>query len=145
MISEVEMLLEMKERSSELDVAPKRQRLNDYIEQNLISLRTEADKLLPIQKQSWEPLYEDHLEISLKSDIDAIIKTGTLEDAANFNSGTGNSSLTCIIQTAKNHPDKVLSVNVICNGSPPLITLTQMDAFIMAIFELGKRKYIVSA
>ena len=33
-------------------------------------------------------VYEDHLEISLKSDIDAIIKTGTLEGVANFNSGT---------------------------------------------------------
>jgi len=63
-------------------------------------------------------VYEDHLEISLKSDIDAIIKTGSLEDAANFNSGTENSSLHQIIQSATHRKDKVLSVNVISGGDP---------------------------
>ena len=62
--------------------------------------------------------YEDHLEISLKSDIDAILKTGSLEDAANFNSGTENSSLNQIIQSATHRRDKVLSVNVISGGDP---------------------------
>ena len=69
-------------------------------------------------------VYEDHLEISLKSDIDAIIKTGTLEDSVsggtvvNFNSGIEDSSLTRIIQSATRRKDKVLSVNVISNGDP---------------------------
>ena len=63
-------------------------------------------------------VYEDHLEISLKSDIDAIIKTGSLEDAANFNSDTGNSSLSQVIQSAAHRRDKVLSVNVINGGDP---------------------------
>ena len=79
-------------------------------------------------------VYEDHLEISLKSDIDAIIKTGVLEEsvsggnAANFNAdkaatpdfrlGTEDISLNRIIQSATRRRDKVLSVNVISSGDP---------------------------
>jgi len=58
LIPEVEELLRMKEQSSELDVAPKRQRLNDYIEQSLTQIRAEADKLPGTKKQPWEPLNE---------------------------------------------------------------------------------------
>jgi len=61
LIHEVEELLQMKERSSELDVAPKRQRLNDYIEQSLMDIKENADKLPTVQKQAWEPLNESFL------------------------------------------------------------------------------------
>jgi len=51
----------MKERSSELDIAPKRRRLNDYIEQSLMDIKEKADKLPAMQKQAWAPLNESFL------------------------------------------------------------------------------------
>ena len=63
-------------------------------------------------------VYEDHIEVQLKADIDSLLKTGALpEDAVNFNSGTENSENT-LIQSSKNHEDKVFRVNVISDGDP---------------------------
>ncbi len=65
-------------------------------------------------------VYEDHIEIGLKSDIDALLHTGSLpqEDAANFNAGTEDIPLTKIVQSARNRKDKVLSVHVVSSGDP---------------------------
>ena len=66
-------------------------------------------------------VYEDHIEVKLKADIDAILTTGkltVLENAANFNSDTINISSTEIVQTSNNHLNKVYSVNVVSNGDP---------------------------
>ncbi len=61
-------------------------------------------------------VYEDHIEVQLKADIDSLLKTGALpEDAANFNSGTENIENT-LIQSSKNHEDKVFRVSVISSG-----------------------------
>ena len=63
-------------------------------------------------------VYEDHIEVQLKADIDSLLRTGALpEDAANFNSGTENIENT-LIQSSKNHEDKVFRVHVINNGDP---------------------------
>ena len=63
-------------------------------------------------------VYEDHIEVQLKVDIDSLLRTGALpEDAANFNSGTENIENT-LIQSSKNHEDKVFRVSVISNGDP---------------------------
>ena len=63
-------------------------------------------------------VYEDHIEVQLKADIDSLLKTGALpEDTANFNSGTENSENT-LIQSSKNHEDKVFRVSVISSGDP---------------------------
>ena len=63
-------------------------------------------------------VYEDHIEVQLKADIDSLLKTGTLpEDAANFNSGTENIENT-LIQSSKGHEDKVFRVSVISSGDP---------------------------
>ena len=62
-------------------------------------------------------VYEDHLEIRLQSDIDTLLRCGTLEDTANFHSGTENIETT-LIQSSKGHKDKVFCVNVISNGDP---------------------------
>ena len=63
-------------------------------------------------------VYEDHIKVQLKADIDSLLKTGTLpEDAANFNSGTENIENT-LIQSSKNHEDKVFRANVVSNGDP---------------------------
>ena len=63
-------------------------------------------------------VYEDHLEIKLKSDIDCLLQTGgTMETAVNFKSGTGNIEER-LIQSAKKHADKVFSVRIINDGDP---------------------------
>ena len=63
-------------------------------------------------------VYEDHIEVQLKADIDSLLKTGVLpEDAVNFNSGTENIENT-LIQSSKNHEDKVFRVSVISSGDP---------------------------
>ena len=63
-------------------------------------------------------VYEDHIEVQLKADIDSLLKTGALpEDAVNFNSGTENSENT-LVQSSKNHEDKVFRVSVISSGDP---------------------------
>ena len=70
LVLQVEELLRIKEQSSEIDLAPRRQALNDYIEHNLVFLKTEAAKLPPIQKQSWEPLNERFLRaVSISGEI----------------------------------------------------------------------------
>lgn len=62
-------------------------------------------------------VFEDHLEIRLQSDIDTLLRCGTLEDAANFKQGTENIENT-LIQSSKGHEDKVFRANVINEGDP---------------------------
>lgn len=63
-------------------------------------------------------VYEDHIEIQLKADIDQLLQCGTIpeETAANFKQGTGHISQ--IAQSSRNRPDKVFRVSVIGNGDP---------------------------
>ncbi len=63
-------------------------------------------------------VFEDHLEIKLQRDIDALLRCGTLEEAANFNSGIENSLHCRFVQSADKRPDKVFDVNVISDGDP---------------------------
>lgn len=78
-------------------------------------------------------VYEDHLEIQLQSDVDAILRSGTLpveqtvavaamapagEGTANFKQGMEHISPVTIVQTAKRRPDKVFHANVISDGDP---------------------------
>ena len=64
-------------------------------------------------------VYEDHIEIQLKADVDQLLKCGTFpeETAANFKQGTGHISQ--IAQSSQNRPDKVFRVSVISSGDPP--------------------------
>lgn len=82
----------------------------DKLERNDLELL--IDKIL---------VYEDHLEIKLKADIDTLLRCGTLpaetEDAANFSEGTENIENT-LIQSSKGREDKVFRANVISNGDP---------------------------
>lgn len=82
----------------------------DKLERNNLELL--IDKIL---------VFEDHLEIKLKADIDTLLRCGKLpaetEDAANFNSGTENIENT-LIQSSKGHKDKVFRANVVSNGDP---------------------------
>ena len=76
-------------------------------------------------------VYEDHLEIRLKADIDCLLRCGELpheedpvaamaivEDTVNFPDGTGDISTITIVQSAKMRPDKVFRANVINDGDP---------------------------
>ena len=62
-------------------------------------------------------VYEDHLEVKLQSDIDALLHTDSMEDAVSFNSGTENEQMT-VTQSSKNHLDRVFRANVISDGDP---------------------------
>ena len=62
-------------------------------------------------------VYEDRLEIYLQADIDALLHVSEKENAVNFNSGTENIE-NRLVQSSKNHEDKVFRVNVISNGDP---------------------------
>ena len=63
-------------------------------------------------------VFEDHLDIKLKADIDVLLRCGLEGLAANFNSGIEDSSLTRIVQRAVHQKDKVFDVNVISEGDP---------------------------
>nr|WP_325302117.1 stage V sporulation T C-terminal domain-containing protein [uncultured Dysosmobacter sp.] len=76
-------------------------------------------------------VYEDHLEIQLQADVDAIFRSGTLPEAeeavaamarqgdtVNFKGGMEHISPVTIVQAAKNRPDKVFHANVINDGDP---------------------------
>ena len=81
-------------------------------------------------------VYEDHIEVQLKADIDSLLKTGALpEDAANFNSGTENIENT-LIQSSKNHEDKVFRVSVISSGDPLEIYTTREGEVIFKKYSL---------
>ena len=62
-------------------------------------------------------VYEDRLDVHLKSDIDTLLKTGTWEEPANFNPGMGNIAPITLVQSAANRLDKVFHANVINDGS----------------------------
>ena len=102
-------------------------------------------------------VYEDHLEIRLRSDIDGLIRCESLETAVNFNSGTGNIELqsvgadahirprvdegidpyeTELVQSAKNHEDKVFRVHVISDGDPLEIFTTRDGEVIFKKYSL---------
>lgn len=80
-------------------------------------------------------VYEDHLEIRLRSDIDGLIRCGSLETAVNFNSGTENIETT-LIQSSKGHEDKVFRVHVISNGDPLEIFTTRDGEVIFKKYSL---------
>ena len=63
-------------------------------------------------------VYEDHLDIQLKPDIDILLKCGLEGLAANFKSGIEDISLTRVVQKATHQKDKVFDVNVISEGDP---------------------------
>ena len=102
-------------------------------------------------------VYEDHLEIRLRSDIDGLIRCESLETAVNFNSGTENIEFqsvgadahirprvdegidpyeTELVQSAKNHEDKVFRVHVISNGDPLEIFTTRDGEVIFKKYSL---------
>ncbi|WP_369518091.1 stage V sporulation T C-terminal domain-containing protein [Intestinimonas butyriciproducens] len=65
-------------------------------------------------------VYEDHIDIQLKADIDGLLATGVWEEPKNFPQGSKDISNLPqqIVQSAPRRPDKVFTVNVINSGDP---------------------------
>lgn len=65
-------------------------------------------------------VYQDRIDIKLKADVDALLRAGTLQEAAaNFNGDSIDSLLSsAIVQVSAKRPDKVYTVNVISDGDP---------------------------
>ena len=74
-------------------------------------------------------VYEDHVDIKLKDDIDSILRCGMLPEEAKepetseksaetFNLGTKDSLNVTIVQETEKRPDKVFRANVIRDGDP---------------------------
>lgn len=63
-------------------------------------------------------VYEGAVDIRLKADIDALLRCGVPEEAANFRQGIVDSLQTRMVQRAAKRPDKVYGVNVINDGDP---------------------------
>ena len=67
-------------------------------------------------------VYEDHVDVRLKADIDSLLRCGALptdsENAANFDSDIIDSLQFTIVQPHRYGADKVYGVNVISDGDP---------------------------
>lgn len=65
-------------------------------------------------------VYEGHIDIQLKPDIDGLLSTGVWEEVENFPQDSKDISIlpTEIVQSATRRPSKVYTVNVINSGDP---------------------------
>ena len=67
-------------------------------------------------------VFEDHVEIRLKADIDTLLRRGELPDAdggeGGEGGGDGSTEPVSVVQSAAHHADKVLRANVISDGDP---------------------------
>ena len=67
-------------------------------------------------------VFEDHVEIRLKADIDTLLRRGELPDAdggeGGEGGGDGGTEPVSVVQSAAHHADKVLRANVISDGDP---------------------------
>ena len=65
-------------------------------------------------------VYEDHIDIQLKPDVDGLLATGVWEEVENFPQDSKDISNlpTEIVQSATRRPNKVFTVNVVNSGDP---------------------------
>ena len=63
-------------------------------------------------------VYENHIDIQLKADIDGLLATGVWEDPTTFPQDSKDIEPTTLVQSAAKRPDKVFTVNVISSGDP---------------------------
>lgn len=87
-------------------------------------------------------VYEDHIDIKLRPDIDMLLKTGTMpernyeETTANFLSDIESSEATSQFAAVKTSTGKILNVNVFSDGDP-------LEIYTSADGEVIFRKYSV--
>ncbi len=67
-------------------------------------------------------VFEDHVEIRLKADIDTLLRRGELPDAyggeGSEGGGNGGAEPVSVVQSATHHADKVLRANIVSDGDP---------------------------
>ena len=67
-------------------------------------------------------VFEDHVEIRLKADIDTLLRRGELPDEdggeGSEGGGGGGTEPVSVVQSATHHADKVLSANIVSDGDP---------------------------
>ena len=70
-------------------------------------------------------VYEDHVEIKLKADIDTLLRKGEYplenendDGGEGGGSGGGGTEPVSVVQSATHHADKVLSANIVSDGDP---------------------------
>ena len=61
-------------------------------------------------------VYEDHLNVKLRSDVDTLLSLEPEEHAVNFNSGSKD--ISSVTEKSAHRADKVFTVNVVDNGDP---------------------------
>ena len=72
-------------------------------------------------------VFEDHVEIRLKADIDTLLRRGELPDAdGGEGGGNGGTEPVSVVQSAAHHTDKVLRANIVSDGDP-LEIFTEKD------------------
>lgn len=89
-------------------------------------------------------IYENHIDIQLRSDIELLLSKGILpeqkeENAVNFKFDTENLENALQLTNIKTSKGEILGVNVINSGSPSLTTLTPEIKFCESIIQVGKR------
>lgn len=88
----------------------------DIFDEVLKKAHLEKKDLQLIIEKIW--VYENRLEIQLKSDVDQILNCGLVGKAVNFNLGMENITNYTIVQQTNKHMDKVFHANVISSGDP---------------------------
>lgn len=87
-------------------------------------------------------VFEDHVEIQLKADIDSILQSGSMpgeEAVAAMAPVNFRPYEIQIIQESDKHNDKIFTVKVISDGDPSHIILTPWERFCSGMLGLAKR------
>ena len=81
-------------------------------------------------------VFEDHLLVKLKADVDTLLALEGTEGIINFPQGSKDILKKTVIQSTSNRPDKVFTVNVISNGDPLEIFTTRDGEVIFKKYSL---------
>ncbi len=84
----------------------------------------------------WITVYEDHLLVKLKADVDMLLALEGNEGIINFPQGSKDISKKTVVQSTSNRPDKVFTVNVISSGDPLEIYTTREGEVIFKKYSL---------
>lgn len=63
-------------------------------------------------------VFEDHLNVKLKTDVDTLLSLEDKEEIVNFRDGSKDIEKDRLVQSSTNRRDKVFAVNVISSGDP---------------------------
>ena len=82
-------------------------------------------------------VYEDHLDVRLKSDIDSLLRCG--EEPRRVDESQTSAQRLLLVQRAKKHPDKVYDVHVVSDGDPlEIFTEKQGDIILKKYSPIGE-------